>query len=206
MKTVIFDFDGTIADTFVTSIRIFERMTKRAVPFNNEEIERLRGMHALELIRTLKIRPWRMPWLLIRGRALMRREIEEILIFAKIEGVFAELHAAGVPMYIMSSNSTVNIQRFLKRHQLDHYFQQIYGNVSILGKTKMLRRILERNRLDPATTAYVGDESRDVEAAKRVGMQSVAVSWGYNNAELLKSHEPAFLVDSVAELAKILRA
>jgi phosphoglycolate phosphatase-like HAD superfamily hydrolase len=58
--------------------------------------------------------------------------------------------------------------------------------------------------LNPAETTYIGDEGRDIEAAKRVGVRSVAVNWGYNNAELLASHHPAAQASDSAELARIL--
>lgn len=204
MQTVIFDFDGTIADTFVTSVRIFERLTKRLVPFSEQDIERLRGLHALELIRELRIAPWRAPLLLVRGRAMMRRQMIDIKVFPGMADVFAQLQAQGVTMYIMSSNSTVNIRKFLQDQGLDHYFKYVRGNVSIFGKRKMLRRLIEQHKLDPSTTAYVGDEGRDVEAAKHVGIQSVAVTWGFNTADLLKSHHPAGVATTPIELTDLL--
>lgn len=204
MQTVIFDFDGTIADTFVTSIRIFEKLTKRPAPFTDEQIEQLRNLTVVNLIRELHIRPWRIPWLLVRGRAMMRREMASIHIFDGMEDVFKQLQAAGTPMYIMSSNSTINIRQFLARLGLDHYFKHIQGNVSILGKTNMLRRLIERHHLDPTTTFYVGDEGRDVESAKHAGLKAVAVSWGFSSAGLLASHKPHALASTPAELARIL--
>lgn len=204
MQTVIFDFDGTIADTFVTSVHIFERLTKRLQPFSVEEIERLRGLHALELIRELRIAPWRAPLMLVRGRAMMRRQMVDIKVFSGMDDVFKQLESQGVTMYIMSSNSTANIRRFLAQEGLEHYFKKIQGNVSILGKRKMLRRLLIREKLDPATTIYVGDEGRDIEAAKHVGMPVIAVTWGFNSATLLASHHPTAIVTSSAELSDIL--
>lgn len=203
-KTVIFDFDGTIADTLVTSVRIFEKLTRRPEPFSDEEIARFRGLTVLRVLRELRIRPWRVPWLLMRGRAMMHREMEAIVVFDGMEDVLRQLRAAGVPVFIMSSNSPGNIRKLLSRLGLEHYFTRIYGNVGILGKAKMLRRIVAANKLDPSSTYYVGDEGRDVEAAKRVGLKSVAVSWGYNSAELLASHHPQALAHSRQELAAIL--
>jgi phosphoglycolate phosphatase-like HAD superfamily hydrolase len=203
--TVIFDFDGTLADTLVASIRIFEKLSNRKVPFNDEEIAHLRGLTAFNVVRELRIRPWRVPWLLVRGRAMMRREMETIKVFADMETVLAELKQAGVPMYIMSSNSPGNIRRLLEAHGWDGYFKRVYGNVGIFGKTKMLRRIIARNQLMAQTAYYVGDEGRDIEAAKRAGMHSVAVSWGFNSAALLQHHHPAEMATTPAELSAIFR-
>jgi phosphoglycolate phosphatase len=202
---VIFDFDGTMADTFRIAIGIFERMTGRADTFSEEEIERLRGLGGLTVLRELHIKPWLVPLMLIRGRGLMRRSLPSIKLFNGIKPLIEELAAQGVPLYITSSNSTSNILEFLREQGMDEYFIRIYGNVGLFGKARVLRRVLANNRLDRATTTYVGDESRDIEAAKHVGLRSVAVTWGYNNAAILESHNPDALVKTPQELAKALR-
>lgn len=202
--TVIFDFDGTIADTFVTSIRIFEQLTGRADPYPEDEIMRLKGYSAFHLVRELRIKPWKVPWLLVRGRSQMKRKMEGIEVFDGVESVLKQLQSNGIPMYIISSNSPGNIRKLLKAKGLDGYFVRIYGNVGIFGKSKMLRRVMQRNRLDPATTSYVGDEGRDVEAAKRVGVRAVSVTWGYNNHDVLSKHRPDAMADTPAELLALL--
>lgn len=204
MKTVIFDFDGTIADTFVTSVRIFEKLTKREMPYTDVEIQRFRGLTMVALVRELRIRPWRVPWLLMKGRAAMRKQMEAVLVFDGIEDVLKELQAANVPIFIMSSNSPGNIRGLLRRLGLEYYFTRIYGNVGIFGKAKTLRGIIARNKLVPADTFYIGDEGRDVEAARRVGLKPISVTWGYNSRELLESHHPYALADTREELKKIL--
>ena len=121
MKTVIFDFDGTLADTFVTTVRIFERLTKRLQPYSDEEILRLRGLTMIHLVRELRIRPWRVPWLLMRGRKLMRKEMETVIVFEGIEDVLKQLQAADIPVFIMSSNSPGNIRKLLRRVGIDPF-------------------------------------------------------------------------------------
>jgi len=203
-QVVIFDFDGTIADTFRVSIGIFERMTKRNDNFSEAEIEHLRGLSGLQVVRELRIRPWLVPFMLIRGRSMMRRSLKKIAIFEGIKPLIIDLHKRGVPLYITSSNSTGNILKFLQTHDMDRYFVRVYGNVGLFGKARALRQVLKTNQLRPEQVTYIGDETRDIEAAKHVGIRSVAVTWGFNSAALLKTHEPDALAKTSAELAKIL--
>lgn len=202
-QVCIFDFDGTIADTFATSIRIFEKMTKKK-PYKPAEIERLRGLSGLQLIRELRIRPWLVPFMLARGRAMMRRKMKDIEVFPGVEKVIHELHAQGVPLYIMSSNSPANIRKFLRDQGLADNFIRIYGNVGLFGKSAMLRRVMRQNGLQPQQVTYIGDESRDIEAAKHVNVRIVSVDWGFNSADLLARHKPDVIVHSPRELAKAL--
>lgn len=190
----------------MTSIRIFEKLTKRAEPYPEDEIIRLKGYSAFHLVRELRIKPWKVPWLLVRGRAQMRRKMDGIEVFKGMEDVLKALQAEGVQMYIISSNSPGNIRKLLKAKGMDGYFKHIYGNVGIFGKSKMLRRVIERNGIDLATTSYVGDEGRDAEAAKRVGVRAVSVTWGYNNHEVLARHDPDVLVDTPEQLRDVLLA
>lgn len=177
---------------------------RRPEPFTDEDIMRLRGLNAYHIIRELHIRPWRVPWMVVRGRVLMRREIDSIVVFNGIEEVLQQLQEAGIPIYIMSTNSPGNIRKLMESRGLAQYFKHIYGNVGIFGKAKRLRQIIERNGLDRARVVYVGDEGRDIEAAKHVGIKSVAVSWGFNTPELLARHHPTYLVRTTGELAKTL--
>jgi len=196
----IFDFDGTLVDTLDMYIRIFEKLTKRPKPFSEAEIQRLRGMTALRIARELRIRPWHVSWLLVRGRALMRRRMLEVEVFPGVEDVLQQLQVANVPMYIMSTSSPGNIRKLLKARGLEGYFKRIYGNVGVFGKAKMLRRVIEQNGFDPSGVFYIGDEARDIEATKRVGVHGIAVGWGFNSPALLERHEPFALVQTPKQL------
>jgi phosphoglycolate phosphatase len=198
---IIFDFDGTIADTFKVAIGIFEKMTGRDETFSDVEIERLRGLTGLHVLKELHIKPWLVPFMLIRGRTMMRRSLPSITVFEGMRPLIVELHQKGIPLFITSSNSTSNILEFIREQEMDQYFVRVYGNVGLFGKARVLRRVISGNKLDPAHVTYVGDETRDVEAAKHVGIRSVAVAWGFNSASLLKTHDPDVLANTPDELA-----
>jgi phosphoglycolate phosphatase-like HAD superfamily hydrolase len=50
----------------------------------------------------------------------------------------------------------------------------------------------------------VCDEVRDIEAAKKSGIKSIAVAWGYNTKDALIKENPDFLVNSPDELINII--
>jgi len=117
-----------------------------------------------------------------------------------VEDVLQQLQVANVPMYIMSTSSPGNIRKLLKARGLEGYFKRIYGNVGVFGKAKMLRRVIEQNGFDPSGVFYIGDEARDIEATKRVGVHGIAVGWGFNSPALLERHEPFALVQTPKQL------
>lgn len=202
MAHIIFDFDGTIADTFAVVLGIFHELTHRSEPLTPEEIERLRGMSLAHAAEDLRVRPWQMPFLLMRGRRRMTGKMGGIHTFPGLQKAVRELHAEGHDLYIMSSNSARNIQLFLLRHEMNKEFIKIYGNVGLFDKAGVLRRIMRRNHLKRSETFYVGDEVRDIEAAHRAGVSVVAVTWGYNNAQILQKHQPDTAVSDPANLPR----
>ena len=204
MANVIFDFDGTIADSLGLVIHIYEQLMRGGERVSAEEIERLRSMSLLHVAFELKIKPWKMPFLLARGRSMMRRQINTVEAFEGMPELIRELHGDGHKLYIMSSNSVQNIKPLLKRYEVRKEFIKLYGGAGLLGKATVLRRLLKRQKLDPNDTFYIGDEVRDIEAAKKAGIRIIAVTWGYNNESILRKHEPDFVATKPADIKKAL--
>lgn len=200
MKTIIFDFDGTIADSFAVIVAIFHQLTHRSQLVTPEEIVKLRRMRLLDVAKAEHISRWRMPFLLMRGRRQMTQRLGEVQIFGGMSEVLAKLHKENYQLFIMSSNSAGNVHKFLKDHQLDAYFNEVYGGVGLLGKARALKQIMRQNHLKPAECLYVGDEPRDIEGSREAGVACIAVSWGFNAASLLLEHQPLAVVDTPENL------
>ncbi len=200
---IIFDFDGTIADSFGVIVEVFETLTKRPRKLTEQEIDDLRGQPMLSIVHTLGVSNWQIPFLLVRGRRMITRRLAEIQPFAGMPGVLEKLHAEGQELFIMSSNSKRNIKKFLKVHHLNTYFVDIKGGVGIFGKPRALRRLIRGNNLQPVDCFYIGDETRDVEAAKLVGTRSIAVAWGFSRQAALEKLEPTAVATEPNDIIRI---
>jgi len=203
MKAIIFDFDGTIADSFGEVIALIHELTGTHERMTDKEIERLRGMSAYRVARELEIKPWKIPFLVAKGRRLLRKEMSKISVFPGITDVIQRLSEQGHKLYIMSSNSVQNIHELLEREALDNEFIKIYGGVGLFGKARVLKKIIRQNQLRAGDTYYVGDEVRDIEGAQRAGVHIISVAWGYNNAQALAAHKPDWLIKTPQELLRI---
>ncbi len=204
MSAIIFDFDGTIADTFETVVQIFYDLTGRHEKVSPKEIERLRSMTLLHAAEELHVRPWKMPFLLMRGRRRMSKQMTHVYAHRDVPAVIKKLHAEGHQLFIMSSNSTHNIKLFLKKHDLTAEFVEIYGSVGLLNKSKVLKKVIKRNNLDANDTWYIGDEIRDVVGAHHADVRVMAVDWGYNTADILKTYNPTKLLHIPIEIIAVL--
>jgi phosphoglycolate phosphatase len=107
-------------------------------------------------------------------------------------------------MGILSSNSSDNIQACLRANQADKIFAPVVGHRRLLGKGRALRRFLRSQCLPKGDVLYVGDEVRDIEAARQAGVDVAAVAWGANTRELLLNHRPDYLIESPGQLATML--
>lgn len=205
VTVLIFDFDGTIADTLNTIVTITNRLAAnyghpQTTP---ERLRYLRTLSTAQLIAQSHVPLFQVPFLMRQVRRELRQEIDSVSPIARLSPVLHSLHQAGYEMMIASSNSPASIRQFLEAHGLSQLFSQVYGNIGLLGKARSLRRIMRRHRLTPSEVLYIGDETRDIEAAHVQNVAVAAVAWGFSDRTALVAQNPTFLVDSPAELLSV---
>lgn len=203
LKTVIFDFDGTIADSVGVFIDIARKISGQNIKIEAEELRSLRGL--IRFGQRINTPYWRFPLALSRVRSMVDRKIREIQPFDGMAEVIKRLHASGHQLFIVSTNTRQTIEKFLKFNGLEESFSGVYGSKKyIKSKNRSLKTLLAREKLAPTECIFVGDEPRDHEAAKLSGVPWLAVSWGFASRETLVRLSPEALADSPAELPKII--
>lgn len=206
MRAVIFDFDGTIADSFGTVIAIAYHLTKKEQLANLDQVKLMRDNNAslMQAIKSLNIPKWQWPWLIQRGRRLMAQQIHQVPAFPGLDHVLRDLSQSKFQLFIISTNSTANVERFLLEKGMLPYFDRIYGGAGLFDKDKTIRKVLKQEGLESTSAVYVGDEVRDILAAKKLDMPCIAVSWGYNSAELLASYAPMVVAHNAKQLENVI--
>ncbi|MFP4134332.1 MAG: HAD-IA family hydrolase [Halothece sp.] len=200
---VIFDFDGTIADTKESVISITNRLAPEFgfAPLDEKEIAHFQNLTAKEVIKQSRVCWWQLPFLMKRVRQELKTELKNISPIKGIDTVLETLtQNNNCQLGIITSNSEDNASQFLRQHGLLHCFNFIESSFHVFGKDKVIKRCLHQKNVSPEMVTYVGDETRDIEAAKKSGVRSVAVSWGFNTAEALAKCNPDFLIDQPSEL------
>lgn len=205
MKTVIFDFDGTLADTFPLVFSIFQKVGKTyGLPdIKDFEIDEYRKIGVKEIVKKFNLPLLKVVLLGLHIRFLMRRELKNIRLFDGIPELLEKLPSNGHQMLIFSSNSKSNILEVLRANGVVN-IPEIYSEVSILNKARGLERIINSNGLSRDKTVYVGDEVRDYEATKAVGVEFVGVGWGYNSINGLRKAGVKKIFDETSQLQKYL--
>lgn len=204
-RTIIFDFDGTLADTLEESRRIYNVLAPdyKLRPVTAEELPGLRHFSLLELLDHLDIPKRRVPALLSRGTALMRGNITRLPLIPGIAEILPEMRSRAEAFGILTSNATANVDLFLRAHGLRQYFDFVSSTSKLTGKSKHLKAIQKTFSVKAQEMLYVGDEIRDIKASKKAGIAVAAATWGFNSTESLRAESPDHVISTPGELLEL---
>ncbi len=205
MTTFIFDFDGTLADTVGPLLSIANDLSREFgfAPLNDAEFQRLRALGTREILSEGRISVWKIPALVRRVKQEQHLLMAQIQIVPGMAEVLWALKARGDRLGIATSNSADNVEIFLTKYGLNDVFDFTTTGITLFGKARVLRKILRQHQLDPSRTIYVGDEVRDMVAAKAVGMHSLGVAWGFNTVSALEQVEADFVIEAPADFLRL---
>lgn len=191
----IFDFDGTLVNSLGVMMDICNSLAEKFHfrKVEEHEIDIVRNLSSKELIKYFAVPIYKIPSLIYHARKLFRNQLTTLPPFNNLPTILKDLHNAGIALGIVTSNSAQNVSTWLQQHQLDQYFNFIHTESSYLGKKKILKKVIKLYQIDKSKAVYVGDETRDIDAAKQNNLCSVAVTWGFNSEEVLLRHEPNFV-------------
>ena len=205
-RTVIFDFDGTLVDSLEVGFRaanvVAPKFGVRTV--GRAEADTFREMSTREMFVHLGVPLRKVPGLVVAVRDEMARVMPTVRLFDGIADGLRQLHESGIELGVVSSNSRRNVRSCLDRNGVLGLFDFVHTALNLFGKHRTIRRVLRTRGLAASRVAYVGDESRDVEAARRCQVLGVAVSWGSKSRAQLGQHRPDHIVDSPRELTRLL--
>ncbi len=202
-RWALFDFDGTIADTAHIAYEVYRRLARKydREVLDREAFEALNDRSIPKRLKAHGVSVMRLPGLVRQALPIYRDEVSTARPFPGMGDCLERLREEGISLAILSSNHEETIRTFLIEHDLGH-FESIQGKVAILGKARGIRRFLKKKALAADDILYVGDEIRDVEAAKKAGIPVIAVGWGYDEEKLLESAAPDDYVQSPDQLVE----
>lgn len=201
-KCIIFDLDGTLADSMDVGLDILNEMQIVDHKLTRTDYESVKNLTIPALFREFGVPLWRAPQIAVHIRSEITKRMHEVPLFDGMEKTIAEI-SKDHKLFVMSSNSLANVRKFLELHDIRDYFEQIYGGVGIFGKAKALNKVAKQQHLDKSDTYYVGDEVRDIVAAQKAGIHAVAVTWGFNGEDILIEQKPEFIARSPKDLGML---
>lgn len=204
-RLFIFDFDGTLADSGPWAMKAINLAAAKFgyAQLSDEEIEALRGLDNRAILKKLKVSMWRLPRIAAYFKKLAR-EAESPPLFAGVAEMLRALQTQGATLAVVSSNSEEAIRRALGPESAA-LFTHYACDASLFGKAPKFRSVLKASRTHRRDAVAIGDETRDIEAARKAGIACGAVAWGYATPDLLRAHKPDHLFASPADIAALLK-
>lgn len=168
---------------------------------DESEIAEMRRHGPRELLKRLDIPMWKVPGIARYMRKLKAQHIEDIPLFPDSREMLLTLANKNRTLVLVSSDHEENVRRQLGE-QTAALFAHFDCGASLFGKAAKFRRAMKRFGTGATETISIGDEIRDIDAARSAGIACGAVTWGYADPSALRSHDPDMMFESFAEIAE----
>ena len=197
---ILFDFDGTIADTISAGLEI---INSHAEKYGYKRLDGDVKTHfsALQLVKMAEVKLWKLPYLIYQLKKKLSEKSDELKVLPEAPELIKKLNDAGYELGILTSNSFKTVKAFLNKYQLDSYFTFLRTDVSIFGKKKALAKA---KKAINKKIVYIGDELRDIEACRKNNIPIVSIPWGLNSYQALEEHNPGLVANSADEAFNLL--
>jgi phosphoglycolate phosphatase len=200
---VIFDLDGTLADSFPWFLSVLNTVARefRFREVAEDDIEPLRHGSVHDILRKLEVPLWKVPRIATRMRAMKRADMAHIPLFAGVDAMLRALSDAGVTLALVSSDNEANVRDLLGEANAALISHFACG-ASLFGKAAKFKRVIREAGVEAGATIAIGDEIRDIEAARTAGIACAAVTWGYAAPDALRAHKPDVVFEKMEEIAE----
>ena len=134
-RYIIFDFDGTIADTFDLALGIYNRIAPEynCRPAGPEDLDLFRTKKPQELLKIYGVSRLKLLSLMLRIRKELSSHIPEIKLISGMDASLREIRGIGYRMGILTSNSAINVRKFLEINNLSGLFDFVYSGKSLFA-------------------------------------------------------------------------
>ena len=213
IKLVIFDFDGTLADTKENIILTFQ-MTMKELGVEIKSRQECAATIGLTLEDAFKVL---YPGMAAEKYILLRdtyrrifKENRKILVpglFPEVMDTLEELRRRGYLMSIASSRLSPSLHSFLEDMKIAHLFEYAVGGDNVehpKPAPDAVLQILRHYNLSAEEAFVVGDMPFDINMATNAGVKSCGVTWGNADAAQLKESGANYIIDKMSQLLEIL--
>jgi HAD superfamily hydrolase (TIGR01549 family) len=203
LKGIMFDFDGTLADTLPVSFGAFRQifLENLGETYGDGEIAELFGPSEVGILQEMIPDHWETA--LERYLELYKdlhtvRNIE----IPGITSLLTMILENNIPMAVVTGKGMESAKISLEQLNLERFFQIVEaGSAQKAQKPAAIKRILKHWRASASEVIYIGDSTYDMKASKETGVVPIAAAWSnLDNRIALEREQPYKLFLRVDEL------
>ncbi|MBN2239350.1 MAG: HAD hydrolase-like protein [Dehalococcoidales bacterium] len=214
IKNLLFDLDGTLADSREGVIGCFQYTIGNLSSFRytDEEIQSYVGIEIRKIFRgLLKTDSEETVAEAIR---IYREKYNEIGItgnelYDGIPETLSELKNRSYNLFVVTMKNNVDAGKIIDYLDLRKFFSGLYGP-SLEGfpdsKVKLIETALTENSLNPDETVMIGDRHEDILSGKKAGTKTIGITWGFGSQKEISDAGPDTICHSPREILKVLDA
>jgi phosphoglycolate phosphatase len=206
-KLVIFDFDGTLANSFPWVLNILDELAAKykVKNYDRSSLPIMRNYPPRKIMKMHRVSIWKLPGMLKFTRGKMRKTAHSIERFDGVDRLLTSLTAKNIKLAIVTTNTREVVEQVLGKElfNLIHFFE---GGISLFGKPKALKKVLRNSGIRNSDTLAIGDEIRDLDAALKVRIPFGAVSWGFSTLDAFLERSPQYTfthLDQINDLIEL---
>ncbi|TWT25972.1 HAD-IA family hydrolase [Planomicrobium sp. CPCC 101110] len=201
MKYILFDFDGTLADSAQLYMNAWNLLAGRYnfKPVTKEDLVSTRNLTIPEKARQYDFPMHKLPVILPQIYRYFKEHVNDVKLFEGIKETLGKLAQNGYIIVIVSSNSKENIDLLLQQEQIGSV-SQVMSSSRIFGKDAVIKKFMKIHNCAPHEMLYVGDEVRDIVACNKVSVPFMWVSWGLDGFELIEKEKPKYVAHTPEEI------
>jgi phosphoglycolate phosphatase-like HAD superfamily hydrolase len=202
-KILIFDFDGTIADTKAIYYKTISNQLK-VFGYSYKKVDKAIDL-GMSLKRTLKRLGFSFIISWFVHRRVMKEVEKEVEKVKKCKDVNSIKDIKGEKI-VVSNSLKEFILPIIKQFKLKRCFKEFYGAEDFSDKSSFIKNYLKEKKVRKENCYYIGDRAADIKIAKKVGCKSVVIAGkcAWNSKKELLREKPDFIISSIRELKKII--
>ena len=198
----VFDVDGTLVDSEADICGAVEDVlaARGRSDISRAVLRRYIGRHLIDEFLEFGYALHEAEQMLLEYRSIYSaREHASTTVYPGVEASLARL---GGRKSTATTKGTPTTRLVLERFALLHHFDHVQGTDGFPAKPApdVLLKSLEVLGVRPSDCLFVGDSAADMEAGRRAGIATCAVTWGYGERDELANHCPDFWIEAPHQL------
>lgn len=208
-KTLILDFDGTLADTKESILQSMEFVAKQwDLPYDEKTVVQCIGLPLKTTFeKAFEINETHIPEAISIYRNYYNEIIPDtITLFEHVKETLQAFHSNGINLTVASSKGKAALINILKIQGIHDLFSFIGGEEDVNHKKphpEIVQLIMQKFDHSPGQFLVVGDTVYDLLMGKSAGVPTCGVTYGNNDRNQLEEHNPTYLIDRFNALNEI---